>query len=138
MKNRILTIYLFAAGLIMMAVGGYIGLEPSGYFTTMMLDAELPPSTNMLSDLRGMGGVLLMFGLITLISAFKPGWMSFGLNASALVYSAFVVFRGLGFLLEGLPEAEILIAWSIEILMMLAGGWLIARKHSASGVACSC
>lgn len=128
MQNRMTRIYLFIAGLLIVAIGAYISLEPVGYMTGLMASPGLSPSVNMLSDLRGMGGLLLLSGVVAMIAAFRRGWDVFALPQVTLVYVSFVVFRGLGVALEGLPESAILIAWLIEFVMAALGLLLVVGR----------
>jgi len=122
--------YLFIAGLIMLIIGAYIAFAPIEYLASLSetmadipnnLQQDNTPSVAMLSDLRGMGGMLLLLGTYIFASTFRKAWFHSALLVSTLVYAAFVIFRTLGFLLDGLPQMELMIAYLIEWVMALAG-----------------
>ncbi len=120
MKNLILTIYLLLAGIVMFFVGVYIAILPIVYFSDMsMLSVE--PSINLISDLRGMGGLLLVLGVYIFALAIFESKRQTGLKLALFIYSTFVVFRSLGFILEGSPSATIMSAFAIELFFALSG-----------------
>lgn len=131
--------YLFVAGLIMLLVGGFIALAPIEYLMSlgdtpdMAIHRDFPQgisaSTNLISDLRGMGGMLVFIGAFVLTSTFNKGWRRPALLVSTLVYSAFVVFRTTGFIFEGLPSAGILVAYFIELVIALVGVFMMKTRR---------
>ena len=145
MRNYSQKSYLFIAGLMMMAVGIYVGVMPGDYLAGMVIEGELdvhpalnrssPSSLNMLSELRGMGGLLLVFSIYILMSMFKISWRQTALFIAVMVYASFFVFRTLGFVLDGFPGAAVMLAYVIEVVMTLAGillmdGKLLAGKRA--------
>ncbi len=120
MKNLLTKSYLLIAGFLMVMVGVYIAITTAAYVTTMTTQ-DTALSINMLSDLRGMGGMLLIVGTYVLASAFRRSWQQPALVLSVGVYATFVAFRSLGIFLDGLPGMEILIAYSIELVMAVLG-----------------
>lgn len=139
MKLSFNQFYLFVAGLIMLLVGGFIALSPNEYLISLDvqpntafrsgLAQKSAASNNLISDLRGMGGMLLSIGTYVFISTFKTAWWSSAILTSTLVYSAFVVFRTAGFIFEGLPSMGILIAYFVELIIALMGIFLIKTKR---------
>ena len=67
MHDHLLKIYLLTAGIALPQVGGFIAFDPASYLAS--LNPSAPLSTALLSDLRGMGSVLLALGLFTLDGA---------------------------------------------------------------------
>lgn len=126
MPNLMVKSYLFIAGLIMSLVGCYIAILTVEYVAAMN-PAGIKPSTNMLSDLRGMGGTLLMLGCYIFISTFRKAWWQAALRIATAVYMAFVVFRSIGILLDGLPDMPILVAYDIETVMACWGLFLMRK-----------
>lgn len=131
--------YLFIAGFTMLLVGGFISLAPNEYLMSMGTETEMAfrnglpqgeaASTNLISDLRGMGGMLLFFGIYVLVSTFQETWRRPALLMSTLVFSAFVVFRTTGFVFDGLPSMGILAAYLVELLMAVIGLLLMNIKR---------
>lgn len=126
MKTIALVGYLFFGGLIIALVGLYMAVSTNAYMATIT-EAEAQVSIDLLSDIRGMGGLLLTLGAYTLIAAFRKNWRSPALLLSITVYMSFVVFRTLGFVVDGLPEMKIFLAYSIELIMAL-WGYLVLKK----------
>lgn len=130
MKTVYAKSYLSIAGLVMMMVGIYIAINTADYMAAMTtLNAEnLEPSINMLSDLRGMGGMLFVLGTYVSISVFQQEWQKPALMIGTLVYAAFVLFRSLGFIVDGLPEMTIMLAYLIEMVLAALGVLLLRAK----------
>jgi len=62
-------------------------------------------------------------------STFNKGWRHAALLISTLVYTAFVIFRTTGFVLEGLPSIGILIAYFVELTIAAIGIFLMKTKR---------
>lgn len=73
--------YLFVSGLTMLLVSGFFASAPNEYLMRMGAQTEIAfssglhqgnaVSTNLISDLRGMGGMLLFIGAYVLKVRFK-------------------------------------------------------------------
>lgn len=131
MKRIIKRGYLLVAGLIMMLVGSYIAITTLDYVAVMSA-GDTVPSTNMLSDLRGMGGILLVLGTYVLIGSFRINWQQPALIIAVGVFASFVVFRNLGFVLDGWPDTSIMIAYWVEVVMAASGVWIATEKRGQS------
>lgn len=143
MKLSFNKFYLFIAGLTMLLVGSFIALAPNAYLMSMgaqpdeafsngVTQGNIAP-TGLISDLRGMGGMLLFIGAYVFISTFKIAWQQTALLISTLVYCAFVVFRTTGFIIEGFPSIGILTAYFVELVIALIGVFLMKAKKQALG-----
>lgn len=128
MNNIYTKSYLFIAGLVMVLVGSYISLSTPEYFEVMN-PLSNRPSTNMQSDLRGMGGMLLVLGLYALISIFRNAWRYPALTLATVVFAIFIAFRTLSFILDGLPEMTIIIAYLIEGVLAVCGVLLLKKMR---------
>jgi hypothetical protein len=129
--------YVFISGLVMVMVGGYIALTPNSYLIAMEMHPventtelyqSIMPSQSLLSDLRGMGGLILIMGVFVFISTFKNTWINSAMLMSVLVYVTFVGFRTLGFIVDGLPQMEIIIAYFIEFVLAFFGIALLPKS----------
>lgn len=127
MKAIFTKTYLFIAGLVMTLVGTYIAINTTEYMGAM-LPSNTVPSVNMLSDLRGMGGMLLVLGIYVFISTFRKAWWQSALMVATAVYASFLIFRSLSLALDGLPEMTIIIAYFIEAALATLGILLIEEK----------
>ena len=128
MNNIYTKSYLFIAGLVMALVGSYIALSTPEYFEVMNPLSKVP-STNMQSDLRGMGGMLLVLGLYALISIIHKAWRYSALTLATAVYAIFIAFRTLSYILDGLPEMTIIIAYLIEVVLAVCGVFLLRKNE---------
>ena len=106
--------YLFLAGAVLMLVGFYIGFMPTGYLEQFVSNTELNP--NILSEMRGMGGSLFIFGMFVFSGTFLPQIEKVALTISALIFISFSLFRVVGIVLDGVPTQSIFVALFIEIL----------------------
>lgn len=128
MKLNKITIYLFLASLTLLLVGSYIALFPGNYLQQFGVNVGAVQN-DFLSELRGMGGGLLVFSLYILISLFRQESRETALILSSLVFSAFVVFRTIGIFIDGVPGQGIFIALSIEVILALGAITLICAKR---------
>ncbi len=138
MKTKLNTSYLVFAGLVMIVVGAYISITPFDYWVSLNGERAMAGgaglhqtetlSLNMLSDLRGMGGMLLVFGIYSLISVFRPSMRQSALLISSLIYGTFFIFRTLGFVLDGLPDVAVRMAYGVELALAAIGLTLLITK----------
>jgi len=127
MNSLISKIYLFISGTLIMLVGFYISIMTIEYLDAMTLNkAQL--SINMMSDLRGMGGLLFVMGGVVFLSQFFSKWQLIGGMVSVVVFASFVVFRSIAIVLDGVPDTVILVAYLIEFVLALFGFLLIKRQ----------
>lgn len=114
-------IFLIVSGAILALVGGYICLNPSDYLDQFGLTSG--SNVNFYSDLRAMGGSLLIFGLFAIAASFKR------LLITTLVYAAYGLFRLVAVALDGTPGIAILAAATIEIVIAFIGLALVAKPQ---------
>lgn len=136
--------YLFFSGSLLLLIGAYIALTPNEYLASLTLATQTADSVqdpqnrpiNLLSDLRGMGGMLALAGLYLFTAGFRASWTSTAVPLATGIMAAFVLFRALGFVLDGLPQTDILIAFGIEALATGAGWVLLwsGRRKSTPAV----
>lgn len=131
MKLNKISLYLFFAGLILSLVGSFIALSPSAYLQQFGVSIN-GNQNSFFSELRGMGGGLLVFGIYILSSLLKVANQETALVLSSLVFSAFAIFRSLGILTDGMPAYAILIALSIEFIFAIGGVTLLRSKRASS------
>lgn len=130
MKSMLSQSYLFISGLIMMIVGVYIAIMTLDYMVAMAPQSP-PPSTNILSDLRGMGGAMLVLGIYVFANAFRRASRQSALIIASVVSLSFVAFRSLSLILDGIPDMTIMMAYCIETLMAVFGVLLIKQRALA-------
>lgn len=140
MDNLITKIYLFISALIIILVGGFISITPNEYLISMNVqfgadlsggfEKNIEPSVSLLSDLRGMGGVMFVIGLYVFMATFRKDLIKSAVIFSVIVYTSFVVFRALSFMLDGIPPLEITLAFLIEFIVAFWGLLLIFPKKN--------
>lgn len=129
MKKITTRIYLIIAGALMLFIGAYIAIMTNEYVTVMTAEnTEL--GVNLLSDIRGMGGMLFSFGIVLIVSQYNQPWHHSGIIIATVIYTSFVLFRSLGILIDGFPDFLILVAYSIELLMAFIGLYLLLRAEA--------
>ena len=126
MKSRSIISYLLLSGLILITIGAYISLTPTAYLA--QFDLEVVDSTNFYSDLRAMGGCLVVFGLLALWGVFHLPVRPFSLLTTSIIFSTYVVFRIVAFIMDGFPGSMILLATAIEIVFAATGWYLSVYK----------
>lgn len=104
--------YLFVAGLTLFIIGAYIAFTPSQYLGQFNIAQEV--NIEIMSELRGMGGSLFVFGLFVFSGAFIKHIEKTAMSVSALIFISFSVFRSIGIMLDGVPSQSILIALFVE------------------------
>lgn len=124
--NKAKAVYFLIAGLTLIAIGGYISFTPVNYLGQFNLNQEV--NLEVLSEMRGMGGSLFLFGLFIFSACFEPRLAKSALTISILIFTSFSVFRTIGIVVDGMPNQSILVALSIEIILAILGiiAWL---KH---------
>lgn len=106
-------IYLVVAGILLSVIGAYISFVPLAYLGQFAI-VQSPP-VEFLSELRGMGGSLLVLGLFVLFGGFNDKFQSTAMLVSVLIFTAFSIFRVIGVFSDGMPSEGIVIALIIEI-----------------------
>ncbi len=125
MKNRLTVIYLFAAGLMLLVIGGAILLAPHAFHGSNGI--TLGDDPNLLSEIRAPGGLLLSSGIVILIGAFRRQLQSRAVQLSTLVYGSFGVARLMSMSFDGMPSTSIIGATLVELIVAVAGLALVWR-----------
>ena len=118
-------LYLILAGVVLLLVGGFIGLMPQEYMGKFEVTAY---QQDLMSELRGMGGSLFIFGTFVLLGGIVKQIETTALSVATLMYSAFSIFRFIGIIVDGLPSEGILVALAIEVIFAAFGLALIKSK----------
>ncbi len=127
MKNFIQTSYFVLSGTILVLVGSYIALIPTTYLANFGLAATQP--FDILNELRGMGGTLLVFGLFICVSIFNKNMRPQAALMATLIFASFSFFRLMGMLIDGQPNSGIMLAWSIEIVLLIGSLVILRTKN---------
>lgn len=116
-------IFLILAGFMLVVIGSYISLTPDLYFASF--NAGALPATSFQSELRGMGGSLMVFGLLALFSVRVERMELTAITAVTLVFAAFTCFRVISLVIDGLPDVAVFGALAIEAMFAVAGLYLM-------------
>ena len=128
--NKIVTALLQLNGWVAVLIGSFIVLDPVTLLQPYGLQSEL--SAGLLSELRAPGGLLIGCGLLIVRCSIAAELHQLGLMASAMVYGGYGSVRLLGFLVDGQPPTEILIAFAIEVVLFAAALFTIVSVKRGS------
>ena len=123
--GRTLQTILIALALIAIVFGGWRLLAPVSFYDFNGLD--LPPQPGLLSEVRGAGGIMLIAGLIVAMGAFSREWTRTALVLAFVLYSALVLGRLLGFVLDGYPGSGVVTGFAIESIAAVMAGVVLFR-----------
>lgn len=129
MKLNTAIIYLFLAGTTLLLVGSFISLFPSSYLQQFNIVVE-GSRNDFISEIRGMGGGLLVFGLYIITSIAWKRNQDMALTLSSLVFTAFVMFRLISLLFDGVPGQGVFVALLIEMILAVCAVSLILTKRA--------
>ena len=118
---------LFIAGLLLIAVGLGVLIDPLAVAGS---SAALGSETNLMSELRGPGGLLLGCGILIVIGAVRSTHTTLALTLSALAFGGFGLSRLVSLLLDGVPSGAVLSAMALELLI---GGLSVIALLSSNG-----
>lgn len=105
---------LFIAGLLLVAVGLGVLIDPLAVAGS---SAALGSETNLMSELRGPGGLLLGCGILVIVGAVRSAYTRLALTLSALAFGGFGLSRLVSLLLDGVPSGAVLAAMAVELII---------------------
>ncbi len=108
---------LSLAGLIVVAVGGFITLEPHIFYSSYGI--SLGNNPDLLSEIRGPGANLAALGVLILLGLFSDELTKTSIIVAKVVFFAFPIGRLLGTVADGMPSNEILAILGLEIVIGL-------------------
>ncbi|MEM9214477.1 MAG: DUF4345 domain-containing protein [Cyanobacteria bacterium P01_F01_bin.150] len=124
--NRLISIFLVFAALLLLAIGGTILFVPHTFYASDGILLGNDPS--LLSEIRAPGGLLVSSGLLILLGAFRAHLRSLSITLTTLVYSAFGLSRLVGFTLDGIPSNNLVIATGVELAMAAIALVILCRQ----------
>ena len=130
MKSRLIFVFLFIAGLLLLAIGGTILLAPHTFHAGNGIVLGHDP--NLLSEIRAPGGLLVGSAVLILLGVFRPGLRSLAVMLTVLVYGSFGLARLVGLALDGLPATGIVAATVIELIVAAIGLLMLRRRPDAA------
>lgn len=112
-------VYLAISGLIGIAIGGALLLVP------VELQASagviLGDNINLLSDTRAAGGTIFAAGCVIALGIIVPKMAHTSLVISSLIYVSYGVSRGLGIIIDGMPDNALVAAAGVEATLGMMG-----------------
>lgn len=126
--NRLTSIFLVFAALLLLAIGGTILLVPHTFYASDGIMLGNDPS--LLSEIRAPGGLLASSGLLIFLGAFRTPLRSFAITLTVLVYGAFGLSRLVGFTLDGIPSNNLVMATGVELTVAVIGLVIFCRQPS--------
>lgn len=128
--HKSIMLYLFLGGLVLIAVGAFISFTPTLYLSQFVQASQI--NIHILSEMRGMGGSLLVLGLYILIGSFRVKLTKTALSMSVLIFSSFSLFRCIGIIIDGIPNNGILVALGVELAFAILGIILWSKSELSS------
>ncbi len=133
--RHVTTIYLFAAGALLLTIGASLLLTPQAFYGGNGIALGADPS--LLSEIRAPGGLLLSASLAILIGVWRSMWRARAVQLTVLVYGSFGLSRLLAMAVDGMPSASIIAAVVIELVVALLGLALSPRPPERKFSSCS-
>lgn len=103
------------AGLIAASIGTAITVIPNVFYASYSISLTADP--NLLSELRAPGANLATLGLIMIAGAVRSNWFNLSRVLAISVFFAFAIGRLVSWGIDGTPNASILIALTIEVVI---------------------
>lgn len=117
-------------GVVLAGIGVMLVSDPHAMFA--LNGVTLSPDPNLLSELRAPGGALALGGGFVLASAAFGLWMKAASGVSALILLGWALGRLVSIPLDGMPEAGLLVAFGIELVLGFASVWAMGALAESS------
>ena len=124
--TRTLRLLLAISSLIAISIGAMILFAPAQFHATHGI--ELGADPNLLSEVRAPGGALLVLGILMGVGAFVRRFTFASMSIAAAVYSAYGASRLVSLGLDGVPEAGLLAATLIELVIGVSCAFALVRS----------
>ncbi|MEM6806912.1 MAG: DUF4345 family protein, partial [Bacteroidota bacterium] len=72
---------------------------------------------DLLSEIRGVGAVMLIGGIIVLLGAIREDLMENSFLVASLIFAGVVIGRSLSFFLEGMPSQDLVRVFTVEAVL---------------------
>ena len=130
-KFTIIVLVLSALALLYASSSRLFSPTQAVFLTVTIENTEdfLESNTTLLNEIRGVGGVLLIGGLVTLLGAFVTRLRPISLHVSAVIFSGIVLGRLISFALEGIPSTEIVRIASVEAVFCVLTVFCVAKMY---------
>jgi len=128
MKVSNTKVYLAISGGLLLVIGLFISFNTAAYLE--QFSVATGTNINFFSELRSMGGSLLVFGMVALVGCINKNFEGTALFTTSLIFATYSVFRITAIAIDGVPGNSILIAALIEIVFGLIGASLLKNRKS--------
>lgn len=119
---------LAVAGIAGLFIGFSLLFQPITFEASAGITLAREP--NILSEIRGMGGVILLAGVMACIGFFMPKWRWTALFITSFYLLGYGASRLLSVFLDGIPSPVLLSAMALEVGIGLVGVALLAKVRS--------
>lgn len=118
-SSKILKIYLFVSGLILLAIGSLTTFNPIGIKANEGI--EIAGNASALNDVRSFGTLLLATAILSFIGSFKTSIRKSASIAIFLLFLALGIGRTISIILDGMPSDGMVKATGLEIILGITG-----------------
>lgn len=125
--NVFVALTLVCAATTLIAIGGLLTFEPHLMFG--LNGVKLDDDPNLLSEVRAPGFLLLLSGILTGLSLFRPRWRQSALLGAGILLIGFAGGRGISLVFDGLPAQSLIAAGIIELALGLVCIVLFQSKY---------
>ena len=119
-------------GVVLAGIGVMLISDPHAMFA--LNGVTLSPDPNLLSELRAPGGALALGGGFVLASAALGLWTRAASGVSALILLGWALGRLVSIPLDGMPDAGLLAAFGIELVLGFASVWAMGALAESSAL----
>ncbi|MBG0829382.1 DUF4345 domain-containing protein [Planomonospora sp. ID67723] len=116
--SKVLKSVLLVAGLVAVGIGGAILFAPAAFHGVNGI--ELGGDSNLLSEMRAPGGMLLAIGALVVLGAFVSRLAFTAAVVGALSFLSYASSRVLGIAVDGMPAGGLVLATVLEAVIGLA------------------
>jgi len=127
-SSRLVTAILALAGLSFIAVGSAILFAPHPFYAST--EVELGDSATLLSDIHGLGALIVSSGVLIALGALVPRFAFVSALVGAVAYLSYVAARLLSLAVDGQPGPSVLGALAAELLLGLACLFALIRYRA--------
>ncbi|ANQ52355.1 DUF4345 domain-containing protein [Flammeovirga sp. MY04] len=118
-KSNVLKSYLIISGLLLTLIGASTLIIPAEMKSTAGI--FISDNINILNDVRGMSALLLVVALVALTGVFNQKITYTSSLITPLLFLSIGLGRVLSILLDGMPEASLLKATGLELVLGTIG-----------------
>ncbi len=113
-ESRVFKMILIVLALTLVIFGGWRLLDPIGFYDFSGL--ELSDDAGLLSEVRGAGGIIMVFGLVVGMGAVRHAWSRTSVMLAAVAFLSLGLARLLGVVLDGSPGADVVQGMAVELV----------------------